>query len=163
MWRKISAELATAGYAVPWEKCEKKWSNLKITYVLTFISSCVGEEAVEVYEGFQFEAGEEKDIDTDLECFTQFCVMDSSEVYDSYLFGQRQQEAVETVDAYVASLRVLAKTCNFGATQDRMLRDRLVAGIRDDGVRRKLLETKELTLAKCLDVCRIHETAKQQA
>ena len=37
--------------------------------------------------------------------------------------------------------------------QDRMIRDRVVVGIRDNGTRKKLLTESKLTLNKCIDIC----------
>ena len=44
-----------------------------------------------------------------------------------------------------------------------MLRGHVVAGIYDHTVRRKLLEEKELTLQKRVEICRVHDVATQQA
>ena len=59
-------------------------------------------------------------------------------------------------------LRSLAKTCNFGSMQDRMIRDRVVVEIRDNGTRKKLLAENKLTLNKCIDICRAIETTSRQ-
>ncbi len=40
---------------------------------------------------------------------------------------------------YVAELRRLAQSCNYGATLEQMLRDRIVCGINDDRIQRRLL------------------------
>ena len=66
---------------------------------------------------------------------------------------KRNQEEGETIHAYVSSLRKFAKTCNFKTNEERMLRHRIVLGVRDDTVRQKLLEDRKLTLASCIEVC----------
>ena len=40
---------------------------------------------------------------------------------------------------FVSELRLLAEFCNYEATFDDMLRDRLVCGIHDDHIQRRLL------------------------
>ena len=77
--------------------------------------------------------------------FEQFCVGEANEIYETFLFNKRNQEEGETIDAYVSSLRKLAKTCNFKANEERMLRDRIALGVRDDTVRQKPLEDRKLT------------------
>ena len=42
--------------------------------------------------------------------------------------------------------------------QDRMIRDRVVVGVRDNGTRKKLLAENKLTLNKCTDICRASES-----
>ena len=62
--------------------------------------------------------------------------------------------------AYLAELRRLAEHCNYGDTLDKMLRDRLVWGINDAGIQRKLLQENDpLTLARALTVAQGAETA----
>ena len=46
--------------------------------------------------------------------------------FERYNFNMRVQQEGETVDAYVTTLKTLAKTCNFGQLQDDLLRDRIV-------------------------------------
>ena len=62
--------------------------------------------------------------------------------------------------AYLADLRRLAEHCNYGDTLDKMLRDRLVWGVNDAGIQRKLLQENDpLTLARALTVAMGAETA----
>ena len=62
-----------------------------------------------------------------------------SEIVQRYKFHTRFRQPGETVSTYVSELRSLAEHCNFGATLDLMLRDRLVCGINDDAIQRRLL------------------------
>ena len=95
--------------------------------------------------------------------FEQFCVGESNEIYETFLFIKRNQEEGETIDAYVSSLRKLAKTCSFKTNEERMLRDMIALGVRDDTVRQKPLEDRKLTLASCIEACRAHESSHLQA
>ena len=57
---------------------------------------------------------------------------------------------------------VLSKNCNFCSTNgcfEGLLRDRIVAGIKNDKIREKLLSEKALTLLKTIDICRLCEKA----
>ena len=62
----------------------------------------------------------------------------------------------------MTTLRSLAKTCNFGKLRDNLTRDRLVIGIRDNSIRKKLLAEGKLTLDKCINICRANETTAKQ-
>ena len=62
-----------------------------------------------------------------------------------FRFNSRTRKPGELVATYIAELRTLAEYCNFGDTLEKMLRDRLVTGIHDDGIQKKLLAEPKLT------------------
>ncbi len=43
-----------------------------------------------------------------------------------------------------------------------MIRDRIVVGIREDSIRHKLLQVRDLTLMKAIDICKASKTASEQ-
>ena len=67
--------------------------------------------------------------------------------YESYKFFQRSQEDGEPVTDYIAAVRAQAGRCNFNALKNRyrLIRDRIVCGIRDKGLQRSFLEDSKLT------------------
>ncbi|XP_041823137.1 uncharacterized protein K02A2.6-like [Melanotaenia boesemani] len=82
-----------------------------------------------------------------------------SEIVQRYKFDSRSRQPNETVSAYVAELRRLAQDCNFGATLEQMLRDRLVCGINDDRIQRRLLSESDLTFEKAFQIAVAAEAA----
>ncbi|XP_075526644.1 uncharacterized protein LOC142558387 [Dermacentor variabilis] len=68
-----------------------------------------------------------------------------NEIATSFSFFMRKQRDGESVQEYSADLRRLAESCNFGNSLHRMLRDRIVCGMRDDDARHCLLTRKKLT------------------
>ena len=58
-----------------------------------------------------------------------------------------------------SELRSLAEHCNFGATLDLMLHDRLVCGINDDAIQCRLLSEQNLTFDKALTTAQGLEAA----
>ncbi|XP_070395267.1 uncharacterized protein [Dermacentor albipictus] len=83
----------------------------------------------------------------------------TNQVAASYKFFTRNQAASESVRDYVVELRKLADNCHFGTSLDRMLRDRIVCGIRNRAVQQTLLEKTELTLAQAETIAIAAETA----
>ena len=75
------------------------------------------------------EEADQNDIEIVLDKFEQFCLGEANEIYETFLFNKRNQEEGETIDAYVSCLLKFAKTCNFKANEERMLRDRIVCGV----------------------------------
>ncbi|XP_032443207.1 uncharacterized protein LOC116735412 [Xiphophorus hellerii] len=84
-----------------------------------------------------------------------------SEIVQRYKFDSRSRKPAESVSAYVAELRRLAQDCNFGATLERRLRDRLVCGIADDRIQRRLLSESDLTFEKAFQMAVADEAANR--
>ena len=74
----------------------------------------------------------------------------------------RVQHDGETVDGFVTSLKTLADTCEFGELKDSLIRDRIILGIRDTGLKQRLLRDPELTLDKAVTLIRAATTASEQ-
>ena len=130
--------------------------------VATFIT-CIGSDALEVYNGLPFESEEEKQVMSKvLELMERHCIGQTNVIYERYCFNNRNQENGESFDAYLTALKALAKTCSFGSLTDELIRDRIVCGIRDTGTRKKLLQEAGLTLQRCIDTCRSAETTATQ-
>ena len=61
------------------------------------------------------------------------------------------------------ALRLLAESCELSSiTPDKILRDCLAFGIREDKVRERLLRETQLTLAKTDEICRAVESMMAQ-
>ena len=73
----------------------------------------------------------------------------------------RKQDG-ESVDDLITSLYGLVEHCNYGVLQDEMIRDWLVAGVRDTSLSLKLQLDSELTLEKAVSTARQSETIEKQ-
>ena len=78
------------------------------------------------------------------------------------MFNTRNQQVGETIDQYLTDLKTKAKSCEFGAITDSLVKDRIVCGILDDGTRSRLLREPDLSLQKALDICRANEATTTQ-
>ena len=86
-----------------------------------------------------------------------------SEIVQRYRFHMRFRQPGVTVVTYVSELRALAQWCSFGESLDDMLRDRLVCGISDDSIQRRLLSESSLSFQKPLEIAQGHEAAARNA
>ena len=146
----LPAKLEMRGDMVSnWRRFDRMWRNYEIVTRLgeetdefrtATLLTCIGSEALDVYEGLPFEEDERQNVAVVLKKFEEFCLGEVNETYESYMFFCQNQDAGETVESYITTLRKMAKTCNFGRLEDRLLRDRVVMGIRDGNLRSKLLE-----------------------
>ena len=71
----------------------------------------------------------------------------------------------ESIANYVAELRALGQTCGFGDSLDDMLRDRLVCGVNDERVQRRLLSEREtrLDFKRALELANMMESADKNS
>ena len=84
-------------------------------------------------------------------------------IAERFRFYKRDQKETEGIKAYAASLQKLAEHCNFGDTLSDALRDRLVCGMRDGAVQKRLLGKADVTFAKALEVAELEEMAARDA
>ena len=62
-----------------------------------------------------------------------------SAIPQRFKFNTRSQQPGESITMFLAELSYLSEHCEFGFTLDEMLRDRLVCGVRDIRIQRRLL------------------------
>ena len=82
--------------------------------------------------------------------------------FDRHSFFTRNQQESETIDTYVTELRNKASRCEFADLKDGLIRDRIVCGIINDSVRARPLRESDLSLEKCVDICRASEISAFQ-
>ena len=74
-----------------------------------------------------------------------------SEIVQRGKFYGRSRKPGESIATFVAELHASAEHCNFGRSLDDMIRDRVVCGVNDDTIQKRLLaEGDKLTLTKAL-------------
>lgn len=86
-----------------------------------------------------------------------------SEIVERFRFNSRIRKGNESIATFVSQLRKLAEHCNYGATLDTMLRDRLVCGIQENNIQKRLLAEPGLTLNKAMEIALAMETATRNA
>ncbi|UYV79636.1 K02A2.6-like, partial [Cordylochernes scorpioides] len=82
-------------------------------------------------------------------------------IVQRFLFNKRNQ-GDESVSAYIAELRRLSEDCEFVDLDDR-LRDKLVCGLRNESLVKRLLSEKDLTFEKALNLAICDESASADA
>ena len=87
----------------------------------------------------------------------------SSCIVRRFYFNSRFQKETETVGQFVAELRRLSEYCEFGGSLDEMLRDRLVCGLRDVRVQRRLFAEPKLTFTKAFELAQAAELAEKSS
>jgi len=76
-----------------------------------------------------------------------------------FCFNSHGWKDRESVAEFLSQLRHLSENCEFSDILDHMLCNRIVCGINDPCIQRRLLAETELTLAKALELSLVMETA----
>ena len=84
-------------------------------------------------------------------------------IAERFRFHKRDQHEGESVTVYVAELRKLSEHCDFKATLGDALRDRLVCGIKNENIQKRLLSKSDLKLDKAIEIATAMETAARDA
>ena len=130
--------------------------------VASTLLSIVGKETYRIYQNLPMTEAERKDEKMITKHLGDYFEPQKNVIFETYVFNTANQEPDEGIELYVNRLRKLAATCDFDTLTDRMIRDRLVLGIRDNSVRKRLLREKDLTLEKAVEMIRAAERAAEQ-
>ena len=84
-------------------------------------------------------------------------------IAERFRFHKRDQHEGESVTVYVAELRKLSEHCDFKATLGDALGDRLVCGIKNENIQKRLLSESDLKLDKAIEIATAMETAARDA
>ena len=85
------------------------------------------------------------------------------EIAERFRFYKKNQHEGESILSYVAELRKLATHCNFGGNLNEALRDRLVCGLRNMQIQKRLLSEAKLKYSKAVEIAVAMESAIRDA
>ena len=109
-------------------------------------------------------AEDKKKVTKIIEALTKHMEGAINETVERRNFRKRRQHARESFDDYLVALRELVKTCRY-CTDDcvsKILRDQIIEGLQDGDTIEELLRQKKLSLEQTIQICRAHESAKNQ-
>ena len=89
-----------------------------------------------------------KDHNKVLKLFDDFFQVPRNIKFERARFNRRNQLPGESSEQYITLLYTLASNCNYGTFEHEMILDRLVVGIRDTALSKRLQLDAELTLKK---------------
>lgn len=110
---------------------------------------CIGDDALKVFNAFQFDdAADKNKLDPVKVKFKAYCTPRKNVVFERFNFWKLSQSQGESIDAFVTTLRLRAKSCEFGDQLESLIRDRIVLGCADARVQERLLRETDLDLQK---------------
>lgn len=154
-WTKFLQSFQVYLSAAGLEKADEKQQCNLLIY-------CMGPEGIDIYNTFELKAAEVNKFQVLVDKFNEYFLPKVNVTFERHKFFTRNQKSGENIESYVTELKALAATCDFGKLKDSLIKDRVVCGIDNNKLREKLLTEHNLTLTKCIDICRSAESTKTQ-
>ncbi len=164
--------MADRNLAMSWKKFAQNFNNFAIatrihdkddTLRVATLLSVIGQGAVDTYNTFTWdEESDSHKYDKVFDKFASLCKGKKNTTYERYLFNSRSQQDGEPIDVFVTALKNLAETCEFGELKDSLICDRIILGIADHGIQKRLLRNADLTLDRTITIIRTTTTASTQ-
>jgi len=130
---------------------------------LAMFLAAIGDDALKVYNTFEFSnEADRRKLSVVVNKFKAYCTPQKNVVFERFQFWRKAQIPGENIDTFVTSLRLHAKSCDFGNQEESLIRDRIVFSCSDSRLQERLLREGDLTLQKALNICRAAEATKEQ-
>ena len=109
---------------------------------------CMGEDADDTLTSTHITADERKQYQAMIAKLDEFFQVRRNVIFERARFNRRVQKEGESVEKFITSLYNLVETCDFGDLKNKMIRDRIVVGIRDQALPERLQTLADLTPEK---------------
>jgi len=128
------------------------------------LTLCFSHETLSIVQNLGLSNMDKQDITAIITAIKKYINGHINESVECRNFCRRTQQPGESFDNFLLALCELVKTCNFcsnGCTQ-KNIRGQIIKGILDGDTVKALLQVKDLTLDKAIQICQAQETAKKQ-
>lgn len=130
---------------------------------LAIFFNLIGKDAFEVFKTFKFDyQSEDGTISSSMtlknvmDRFKKYCDKKNKVIYNVYKFYERKQLPGENFDSYLKAIVDIGKFCDFEVT-DRMLRDRIISGVKNSKLREELMLLPDATFNNVIKYCKDFE------
>ena len=82
----------------------------------------------------------------------EICDPRGNVIMERHKFNTRVQKEGEPFQSFVADLKILANTCEYGTLKADLIRDKIVCGVASSHVRKQLLKERALTLDRAIEI-----------
>ena len=115
-----------------------------------------GAEAQKVYRTLEFEDDRKDKLEPLVAAFREYCEGKTNLTITRYQFNSFNQ-TTEHMDEYIRELQNKITYCDYGPVEKSILCDRLICGVKNNRLRDKLLQTANISLTECMEMCRLSE------
>jgi len=128
------------------------------------LNLCFSRETLSIVQNLGLSDAEKEDVAAIISAIKKYIDGHINESVERRNFRRRTQQPGESFDDFLLALRELVKTCNFCSDNctRKNLRDQIIEGILDGDTVEDLLQEKDLSLARAIQICQAQEAAKRQ-
>ena len=128
------------------------------------LTLCFSRDTLSVVQNLGLTEEQRGSVDSIISAIKRYIDGHVNETVERRNFRRCTQQAGESFDDFLISLRELVKTCNFcsDACTQKNIRDQIIEGLLHDDTVEDLLQETDLTLAKAVRKCQAQEAAKKQ-
>ena len=149
---------------ITWKKCFENYlvvsgmDGVKDERKIVIMINLIGEDGQLMYDNFKYEAEEDKKkFDVVMKEFEEVCELKLNLTVERFNFFNTSQREGEPFETFLIELRNKAATCEFGEQ-----RDRIVCGIQDRTLQKRLLSESDLSLNTGIQFCQANELSEKQ-
>ncbi|KAK9737744.1 hypothetical protein QE152_g10398 [Popillia japonica] len=139
-----------------------KWPSSEEEKKIRILFTLIGDKAMFKYDRFKLSDDEKTTVNNVISAIRSRLISKRNVIYERAMFNSCNQETDEKFDDYYRKLEKLIENCEFKDFKSDLLRDRIVLGIKNKELRKRLMIKADLTLRETLDLCRIDELTNQQ-
>lgn len=139
-----------------------KWPPSEEEKKIRILFTLIGDKAMFKYDRFKLSDDEKTTVNNVISAIRSRLISKRNVIYERAMFNSCNQETDEKFDDYYRKLEKLIENCEFKDFKSDLLRDRIVLGIKNKELRKRLMIKADLTLRETLDLCRIDELTNQQ-
>ena len=140
-------------YLIASEK-DSKEERVKVNILL----NSIGKYGRKVFQSFSYDKGQKTtDFNLILQKYDEHFTPMKNIFFARFEMMSRRQKEDESVESFVTDLKFLAKSCEFQNLEESMVLTHLICGLRDSSLKASLLQEKNLTLAKAVEMCRMKQ------
>lgn len=122
-----------------------------------------GGEVENIFSSFTFDAeGDDKNYELVLKMFDSYFIPKCNVIHKRACFYQCIQVPGERAESFIRPFYKLSEHCKFGSAREEHIKDRIVVGIQDKELSRKLQLIPNLTLEMTVQETRQSEEVKAQ-
>ncbi|KOB67449.1 Retrovirus-related Pol polyprotein from transposon 17.6 [Operophtera brumata] len=122
----------------------------------------IGKGGREILEELELGDEEKTDYEKLVSKFALHCDPTRNINYERHMFFEAYQRD-DSFDKYLSALKYKSKSCEFGQLRSSLILTQIIRGLRDSGMRERLLAKTKLNLEEAVTWCRAAESASKQS